>query len=154
MKTPVTDRAQPSLFELPTEIRELKARAAQFVEKEIRPIEEKVAKTETLDLADFAMLRKKARAAGFSMLNMPERYGGKDLSMLAQVAIEEEAGKATNGLGFAVADRGPRELVEIANEDQVQRFVMGVIRGEAREAWAVTEPGAGSDVSAIKARAT
>jgi alkylation response protein AidB-like acyl-CoA dehydrogenase len=84
---------------------------------------------------------------------MPVRYGGKDLSMLGQVAIEEEAGKATNGLGFAVADRGPRELVEVATEDQIARFVMPVIRGETREAWAVTEPGAGSDVSGIKARA-
>jgi alkylation response protein AidB-like acyl-CoA dehydrogenase len=153
MKTHVTDRAQPAPFSLPEDIRELKARAARFVEKEIRPIEEKVAKTETIDLADFALLRKKARAAGFSMLNMPVKYGGKDLSMLGQVAIEEEAGKATNGLGFAVADRGPRELVEIASEDQVQRFVMQVIRGEAREAWAVTEPGAGSDVSGISTRA-
>jgi len=153
MKTPVTDRSQPAPFELPAELRELKARAAEFVEHEIRPIEEKVAKTETIDTADVAMLRKKSRAAGFSMLNMPVRYGGKDLSMLGQVAIEEEAGKATNGLGFTVADRGPRELVEIATEDQVERFVIPVIRGEAREAWAVTEPGAGSDVSAISARA-
>ena len=153
MKTPVTDRSQPAGFELPAELRELKSRAAEFVEREIRPIEEKVAKTETIDPADVAMLRKKSRAAGFSMLNMPVRYGGKDLSMLGQVAIEEEAGKATNGLGFTVADRGPRELVEIATEDQVERFVVPVIRGEAREAWAVTEPGAGSDVSAISARA-
>ncbi len=153
MKTPVTDRAQPAVFELPPEVRELKARAAEFVEREIRPVEEKVAKTEAIDRADIDMLRKKARAAGFAMLNMPVRYGGKDLSMLGQVAIEEEAGKATNGLGFTVADRGPRELVEIATEDQVQRFVVPIIRGEAREAWAVTEPGAGSDVGAISARA-
>lgn len=151
--TPVTSRAQQAAFELPAEVRELKARAAEFVEREIRHVEEKVAKTESIEPADIAMLRKKARAAGFAMLNMPVRYGGKDLSMLGQVAIEEEAGKATNGLGFTVADRGPRELVEIATEDQVQRFVMPVIRGEAREAWAVTEPGAGSDVSAISARA-
>jgi alkylation response protein AidB-like acyl-CoA dehydrogenase len=149
----VTDRAEPAAFELPAGVRDLKTRAAEFVEKEIRPVEEKVAKTEAIDPADVAMLRKKARAAGFSMLNMPARLGGKDLSMLGQVAIEEEAGKATNGLGFTVADRGPRELVEIASEDQVQRYVMPIIRGDAREAWAVTEPGAGSDVSAIAARA-
>jgi alkylation response protein AidB-like acyl-CoA dehydrogenase len=123
------------------------------VEREIRPIEEKVAKTESIDRADVALLRKKARAAGFAMLNMPARHGGKDLSMLGQVAIEEEAGKATNGLGFVVADRGPRELAEIATEDQVQRFIVPIIRGEAREAWAVTEPAAGSDVNAIRARA-
>jgi acyl-CoA dehydrogenase len=153
MTTPTADRTQPAVFELPPEIRELKARAAAFVEKEIRPVEDKVAKTESIDPADVAMLKKKARAAGFSMLNMPVRYGGKDLSMLGQVAIEEEAGKATNGLGFTVADRGPRELVEIATEDQIQRFVIPIVRGGAREAWAVTEPGAGSDVGAISARA-
>jgi acyl-CoA dehydrogenase len=142
-----------SVFQLPEDVRDLKARALAFVEREIRPIEEKVGHTEEIDPADWAMLRKKARAAGLSMLNMPARCGGKDLSMLGQVAIEEEAGKATNGLGFAVADRGPRELVEMATEDQIQRFVMPVVRGETREAWAVTEPGAGSDVSGIEARA-
>lgn len=153
MKETVGETTQPAAFVLPADVRELKARAGDFVEKEIWPIEAKVAKAEAIDPADVAMLRKKARAAGFSMLNMPVRLGGKDLSMLGQVAIEEEAGKATNGLGFAVADRGPRELVEIASENQIQRFVMPIMRGEAREAWAVTEPGAGSDVSAIRATA-
>ncbi|HEY2598046.1 MAG TPA: acyl-CoA dehydrogenase family protein [Candidatus Dormibacteraeota bacterium] len=153
MKETVSGRTQPAPFVLPGEVRELKMRAGEFVKNEIWPIEAKVARAETIDPADLAMLRKKARAAGFSMLNLPVRLGGRDLSMLGQVAIEEEAGKATNGLGFAVADRGPRELVEIATEDQIQRFVMPIARGEAREAWAVTEPGAGSDVSAIRATA-
>jgi len=153
VKPTITDRTQQAPFVLPADVRELKAKAAEFVEKEIWPVEEKVAKAEAIDPADLAMLRKKARAAGFSMLNMPSRLGGKDLSMLGQVAIEEEAGRATNGLGFAVADRGPRELVEIASEDQIQRYVMPIMRGETREAWAVTEPGAGSDVTAIRARA-
>jgi len=153
MTETVGERTQPAAFVLPPDVRELKNRAGRFVEQEIWPIEAKVAKAEAIDPADLAMLRKKARAAGFSMLNMPTRLGGKNLSMLGQVAIEEEAGKATNGLGFAVADRGPRELVEIASEDQIQRYVMPITRGEAREAWAVTEPGAGSDVNAIRATA-
>lgn len=152
-QAPVRDRKATAHFELPRELRELKQRAAAFVEHEIRPLEDEVARMESIDPESVAAVRKKARAAGFSMLNMPVRYGGKDLSMLGQVAIEEEAGKATNGLGFLVADRGPRELVEIATKDQVDRFVLPVIRGEAREAWAITEPGAGSDVSAITTRA-
>ena len=95
-QAPVQDRSQAALFSLPPEIRELKQRAVAFVEREIRPVEEKVARTETIDPQDIAMLRTKARAAGFSMLNMPVRYGGKDIAMLAQVAIEEEAaGKST-----------------------------------------------------------
>jgi alkylation response protein AidB-like acyl-CoA dehydrogenase len=74
--------------------------------------------------------------------------------MLAQVAIEEEGGKATNGLGFIVCERGPRELLELANEEQVERYVAPVLRHERMEAWAITEPGAGSDVSAVSATAT
>ena len=31
-----------------------------------------------------------------------------DLPVVSQVALEEEAGKTTNGLGYMVADRGPR----------------------------------------------
>ncbi len=149
----VRTESETALFQLPENVRSLKARARAFVEREIWPVEEKVARTETVDLADVAALRRKARAGGFSMLNMPARLGGKDLSMLGQVAIEEEAGRATNGLGFAVADRGPRELVELATEDQYRRFIAPVLRGEAREAWAITEPGAGSDVEAISTQA-
>jgi alkylation response protein AidB-like acyl-CoA dehydrogenase len=73
--------------------------------------------------------------------------------MVGQVAIEEESGRATNGLGFAVVDRGPAELYEIATPEQRERYVLPIVRGEYREAWAVTEPGAGSDVSAIGATA-
>ncbi|HYM49338.1 MAG TPA: acyl-CoA dehydrogenase family protein [Candidatus Limnocylindrales bacterium] len=149
----VRDRPTAPHFALPPEVDAYKRRAAAFIEREVRPIEAKVASTHAIDPADVARLRAKARAAGFSMLNMPERYGGKDASMLLQVAIEEEAGKATNGLGFTMADRGPRDLLEVANEDQVARYVLPCIRGEGREAWAVTEPGAGSDVAAIATRA-
>ncbi len=66
--------------------------------------------------------------------------------MLAMVALEEEAGKATNGLGFLVAQRAPVELLEIASPEQVERYVLPVFRHERHEAWAITEPGAGSDV--------
>ena len=73
--------------------------------------------------------------------------------MLGQVALEEETGKATNGLGFAVVDRGPKELLEIATQRQAEQWIAPIIRGDYREAWAVTEPGAGSDVAGITATA-
>src|SRR5262245_65392918 len=87
------------------------------------------------------------------MLNMPAEMGGRDLPMLAQVALEEESGKATNGLGFTVVDRGPRELLELLSPEQIERYVMPIVRGEYREAWALTEPGAGSDLAGIQATA-
>jgi len=139
--------------ELSPEIRELKERVARFVEAEVYPLEAEIARSGSIDQARLAEIRAKARAAGFSQLNMPVEAGGQGLSMLGQVALEEEAGKATNGLGFAVVDRGPAELYEILTAEQRERFVLPIVRGEFREAWAVTEPGAGSDVSMVAATA-
>jgi acyl-CoA dehydrogenase len=139
--------------ELPEDIRALKERVREFVEREAYPVEKAIAERGAIDPAEVDELRRKAREAGFAMLNMPPEHGGSGLSMLGQVALEEEAGKATNGLGFAVVDRGPRELLEIATPDQIDRFVAPIVRGEYREAWAITEPGAGSDVSGIAATA-
>jgi alkylation response protein AidB-like acyl-CoA dehydrogenase len=139
--------------ELPPEIRELKSRVSRFVEQEAYPVEVRIAERGSIDQAEVDELRRKAREAGFAMLNMPPEHGGTGLSMLGQVAIEEEAGRATNGLGFAVVDRGPRELLELVTPEQARRFVEPIVRGEYREAWALTEPGAGSDLSALRASA-
>jgi len=138
---------------LPAEIQELKDAVARFLEAEVYPLEQRIAEQRAIDPAEIDALRAKARGAGFSMLNMPAEVGGRDLSMLGQVALEEEAGKATNGLGFAVVDRAPRELYEIATPEQIERYVLPIVRGEYREAWALTEPGAGSDLAGIRATA-
>jgi len=139
--------------ELPPEIRELKERVGRFVEQEAYPLEERIAERGSIDPVEVDELRRKAREAGFAMLNMPPEHGGTGLSMLGQVAIEEESGKATNGLGFAIVDRGPRELLELVTAEQAARFVEPIVRGEYREAWALTEPGAGSDLSGLQATA-
>jgi alkylation response protein AidB-like acyl-CoA dehydrogenase len=139
--------------ELPAEIRDLKQRVGRFVEAEVYPLEQRIVERNAIDPVEVDTLRAKARAEGFAMLNMPVEQGGQNLSMLGQVALEEESGKATNGLGFAVVDRGPRELLEIATPGQIERYVMPIVRGEYREAWALTEPGAGSDLSGLQATA-
>jgi alkylation response protein AidB-like acyl-CoA dehydrogenase len=143
----------PTVPELPADIRALKERVAAFLEREVFPLEQRVAEAGRIEEEWVDEVRGKARGEGFSMLNMPEEAGGAGLTMLAQVALEEESGKATNGLGFAVVDRGPAELWEIVTPEQRERWVAPILRGEYREAWAVTEPGAGSDVNAVAATA-
>src|SRR5215210_6167724 len=145
--------AQQILPEIPEEVRALKARIARFVKEELQPFEAEIAERGEIDEERLLALRNKAREAGFSNLNMPTEYGGMDLSMVSLVALEEESGKTTNGLGYMVADRGPRELLEIASPEQIERYVMPVVRGETREVWAITEPEAGSDIKDIKTTA-
>jgi acyl-CoA dehydrogenase len=136
--------------ELDAEARGWAERARHFVETELYPCERRIAERGAIDPAELGELRRRARSAGFSHYNLPRELGGADLPLLTQVAIEEQAGRATNGLGWIVADRGPRELVELATEDQLERWLRPVLRRELGEvAWAVTEPGAGSDVGGI-----
>jgi alkylation response protein AidB-like acyl-CoA dehydrogenase len=139
---------------LDAEAAEWQARARRFVEEEIYPVEQGIVERGAIDSDEVRELRGRARAAGFSHYNLPRELGCADLPLLTQVAIEEQAGRATNGLGFVVADRGPRELVELATDDQLERWLRPVLRRETVEAWAVTEPGAGSDVAGIAATAT
>jgi acyl-CoA dehydrogenase len=140
--------------ELPPDVRDLKERVGRFVEEEVYPVEARIAERGSIDADAVTELRRRAREAGFAMLNMPPEHGGIGLSMLGQVAIEEESGKATNGLGFAVVDRGPRELLAYTTPEQAERFVAPIVRGEYREAWALTEPGAGSDLANLQTSAT
>src|ERR671912_1347478 len=148
-----TEPEQRVLPEIPEAVRELKGRIANFVGEDLHPFEAEIAERGEIDEEKLEALRNKAREAGFSNLNMPREYGGMDLSMLSLVALEEESGKTTNGLGYMVADRGPRELLELASPEQIERYVMPVVRGETREAWAITEPKAGSDIKDIKTTA-
>jgi acyl-CoA dehydrogenase len=143
----------PSVPELPAEVAEVKARATRFLEEEIYPVEARIAERGSIDMGEYEELKQKARDAGFDNLNVPPEHGGTGWPMLAIAALEEEAGKATNGLGFLVAQRAPVELLAIASPDQIERYVLPVFRHERHEAWAVTEPGAGSDVSGIEATA-
>jgi acyl-CoA dehydrogenase len=143
----------PAVPELDAVAREWQEKARRFVEDELYPAEERIAARGVIDAGELDELRRRARAAGFDHYNLPQELGGLDLPLQAQVAIEEQAGRATNGLGFLVAARGPRELVELATPDQRDRWLAPVLRHEKTVAWAVTEPGAGSDVSAIAATA-
>jgi acyl-CoA dehydrogenase len=144
----------PVVPPLDAEAAEWQARARRFVEEELYPTEQRIVERGAIDADVVRELRVRARDAGFSHYNLPRELGCADLPLLTQVAIEEQAGRATNGLGFVVADRGPRELVELATDDQLERWLRPVLRRETVEAWAVTEPGAGSDVAGIAAPAT
>jgi acyl-CoA dehydrogenase len=143
----------PVVPPLDAEAAEWQARARRFVEEELYPAEQRIVERGAIDADEVRGLRVRARDAGFSHYNLPRELGCADLQLPAQVAIEEQAGRATNGLGFVLADRGPRELVELGTDDQLERWLRPVLRRETVEAWAVTEPGAGSDVGGIAATA-
>ena len=93
-----------------------------------------------------------SRAMGLHFPSLPREGGGAGLSKLEIVAIQEQAGRVTNGLWGCYHDLSPF-LYHTANDHQMVRYVRPMVEEGRRVAYAITEPGAGSDVSAIEATA-
>ncbi|MEV6321811.1 acyl-CoA dehydrogenase family protein [Nocardia sp. NPDC051787] len=93
---------------------------------------------------------------GFLGMAMPEQYGGggvQDFRYNAIVAEESVRGQYS-GLGFALHnDVIAPYLLELATDEQKQRWLPGFCSGEIITAIAMTEPGTGSDLQGIKTRA-
>ncbi|TPG37306.1 acyl-CoA dehydrogenase family protein [Mycobacterium hodleri] len=105
-------------------------------------------------------LQSAARDAGVFAPHAPVEYGGLGLNMAERATVFEEAGYSLFGplaLNIAAPDEGNVHLLaHIASAEQKERYLAPLARGEARSAFAMTEPapGAGSDPSALRSRAT
>jgi len=123
----------------------------QFVINELRPHERRVEEQDSFDrdLAD--ELRAKAVAAGLYAYNMPADVGGPGLGVLAQVLIREQLGHVSMPLAD-VLGRPPRVLLA-CNEAQRKDYLLAAVEGKRTWAFALTEPGAGSDATALSTRA-
>ncbi|HUZ03070.1 MAG TPA: acyl-CoA dehydrogenase family protein [Thermomicrobiaceae bacterium] len=124
-----------------------------YVRREVMPLVERMEHGE-LDLN--RGLLAKAGELGPLAAEVPEEYGGLDLSKVATAAIGEEL--APTG-GFAVTfgahtGIGTLPLVYFGTEEQKRRYLPKLATGEWIAAYALTEPGSGSDALGARARAT
>jgi acyl-CoA dehydrogenase len=94
----------------------------------------------------------RAIALGLHATNMPTSVGGRGCTSLQQVLVQEQAGRVTNGIAWCMATP-PAWWVDVANDHQRERWLLPTVRGEMEECYAITEEGAGSDVSDIVATA-
>lgn len=138
-------------FDLGPALRDLQARARAFVESVLQPLELLCDEQDGLPPEVEWEARARARASGFFAPNMPKGYGGAGLSVLEQVIVEEQLGRATNGL-WALVWR-PANVLVYGTPAQRERYLLPYIRGEFRGCYAVTEPGAGSDTSRLATEA-
>ena len=132
--------------------REIQARARSFVEEVLMPLEEE-AEAGGGRLPDEVVGRIKADAieAGLAGgLHSPEA-GGQGWTRSEWVLVEEQYGRSTNAISWHVPNA--YNVWEHASEAQIGRYLRPALRGEAKDAYAVTERGAGSDPSRIEATA-
>jgi len=89
--------------------------------------------------------KKMAIELGFSSMDVPAEYGGLALRNVDQVAVWEQLGRVTNALCWCFSEPH-RWMFDACSEDQLQRYVLPLMRGERKECYAITEPESGSDV--------
>jgi alkylation response protein AidB-like acyl-CoA dehydrogenase len=140
------------MYGLSSEDLDLQTRARVFAD-ELIPYEEKAESAQGELPSDVtAAQAKRARELALYATNMPADLGGGGCSALQQVLVQEQMGRVTNALGW-VAATPPSWLPPVATPAQLDRYVRPAIQGEREECYAITEEGAGSDVSAIEATA-
>jgi alkylation response protein AidB-like acyl-CoA dehydrogenase len=140
-------------FELTDDQREIQALARDFGRAEIEP---NAAEWDRAHGFPRELIAKLAEL-GFMGVCIPEEYGGAGADFPSYILVLEELSRADAGVGVTVAVHTSAVTLPILNfgtDEQRSRFVPPLARGEAVGAFALTEPGAGSDAGSLRTAAT
>ena len=123
----------------------------KFYEKEVVPNIEKYEQQQHVDRD----LWHKAGAMGLLCATMPEAYGGSGVDRLySMILIEEQAYAMDSSTGFSLhSDIVANYLNNFGNEAQKKDWLPKMASGETVTAIAMTEPGTGSDLQAVRTTA-
>jgi acyl-CoA dehydrogenase len=139
-------------LELDAAQRHLQNRARRFAEDVLMPLEEEAeARGGRLPAETVAELRRNAMEAGLAGGMHATEHGGQGWSRQEWVLVEEQYGRTTNALHWHVPNA--YNVWAHASSEQIDRYLRPALRGELKDAYAVTERDAGSDPSAITAAA-
>ena len=122
-----------------------------LVEKEIKPYALEMDETEKLHEG----LLEKLAAQGLLGVAIPEEFGGAGLDAVTIAAIYEELGKGCAGVATTVAANALASypVIIAGNDDQKKRY-FDIINDDHLAAFALTEPGTGSDAGSVSTQAT
>lgn len=125
--------------------------ARKIAQEDIAPIANECDKEEKFP---WEIIEKLAEQDFFKIL-VDKKYNGTGLGTMGLVLVTEELSKACGGiaLGFAGTALGIMPLLIGGSEEQKQKYLPEIASGKALAAYGLTEPDAGSDVSAIKTKA-
>jgi acyl-CoA dehydrogenase len=99
-------------------------------------------------------LWRRAGELGFLCVDIPEEWGGAGGDFRHEAVLHEEmARRALSGMSIGVHTIAAHYLLNHGTEEQKRRYLPRMAKGELVGAIAMTEPGAGSDLQAIRTRA-
>jgi acyl-CoA dehydrogenase len=141
-----------SSFQLPEELVLFRDTLRRFVDQELIPVEQRVQKAGEIPVDLHAVLSEKAKNAGLWLLDVPEKYGGQDLSLLAMAVFWEEVGRtvAVPCRDYSIFGPSVGPILLGLNDEQKERYLFPVLSGEKIPCFAQTEPDAGSDPAPMR----
>jgi alkylation response protein AidB-like acyl-CoA dehydrogenase len=145
--------SRPVDFSLTAEQREIQALARDFAEAEIEP---NAAAWDRAHAFPRDLLGKLGEL-GLMGVCVPEELGGAGADFLSYILVLEELSRADAGVGVTVAvhtSAATLPIIAFGTDEQKERFVPPLSRGERIGAFALTEPDAGSDAGSLRTSAT
>ena len=138
-------------FALTEEQTELRRLARTFAEREIRPHEAEC----DAEMRHPTELIAKAHALGLMNLHVPEEYGGPGLSTFEGILVGEELYWGCSGIGTSITANGlgSGPVIAFGTPEQKARWLPPLIESPILCSFGLSEPGAGSDVAALRTSA-
>jgi alkylation response protein AidB-like acyl-CoA dehydrogenase len=130
----------------------LRQSVRDFCEREIRPHCREWDESERFPLEIVPRLAE----LGLLGIRVPEEYGGAGMDVTAYAIAVEECARVDGSLALTIASHnglGTGHILSVGNEEQKRRYLPRAAAGEALAAWALTEPGSGSDAAALRTTA-
>ena len=139
-------------FSLTEEQQLLRKSVREFAESELRP---HVMEWDEAQHFPKELLPKLAEL-GLMGIQFPEQYGGAGMSAVDYCICIEELARIDPSLSLSVAAHnglGAAHIAKFASEEQKQKYLVPLAKGEKLAAWGLTEPGSGSDAAAMRTTA-
>ena len=146
------DQVDFSALELPPAARKLQQEVREFVRIELAALDFRPRLGHTEFHPEFS---RRVGARGWIGMTWPKRYGGQERSYLERFVVTEEmlaVAAPCAAHWFGDRQTGP-SLLRYGTEEQKQRFLPAIARGEYSFALGMSEPNAGSDLASVKTRA-
>jgi len=139
-------------LELTEEQKIIQATIRKFAQEELAPVAEDLDEKEEFPHQIFQRISE----LGLLGMLLPQEYGGSNAGELSLALAIEEIAKAcasTADIVDSAAIIGTVPIFHYGTEEQKQRFLPSLAKGEKISSYAITEPDAGSDIGAIRTKA-
>ena len=128
------------------ELLQMKVMIKSFVDNEVEPYAQQIEDEDAIP----QHLIDKAKGLGLFGMSIPEEYGGIGLNAVGKTIILEQLGRTHNGYVSLISAHtgiGSTGIVKLGSENLKQKYLPEMAQGNKIAAFALSEPGAGSDAT-------